>query len=141
MTTPAPTPTPKDKPEQKEKIKEQGKAFVKAVLSGDTVTLLLPPKQPGQPPEEKDLTFSSLTAPRLGRQGKKDEPYAWQSREFLRNLCIGKQVDYVIESSVAHATKTSNYGYISVAGTNLALLSTTEGLCRVKPLRDNQKEV
>jgi len=125
---------------EKEKIKESGKAIVKAVLSGDTVTLLLPPKQPG-PPEEKDLTFSSLTAPRLGRQGKKDEAYAWQSREFLRNLCIGKQVDYVIEYSIAHASRTVNYGFISIAGANLALLSATEGLCRVKPLRDNQKEV
>jgi len=139
MATPAPKDKPKQPEQQKERVKEEGKAIVKAVISGDTVTLLLP-KQVG-PPEEKDLTFSSLSAPRLGRQGKKDEPYAWQSREFLRNLCIGKQVDYVIEYSIQHASKVVNYGYISIAGANLALQSATEGLCRVKPLRDNQKEV
>lgn len=39
------------------------------------------------------LSLASLSAPKLGRApGIADEQFAWDSREFLRKKCIGKQV-------------------------------------------------
>ena len=39
------------------------------------------------------LSLASLQAPKLGRApGIPDEQFAWDSREFLRKKCIGKQV-------------------------------------------------
>lgn len=39
------------------------------------------------------LSLASLQAPKLGRApGIADEPFAWDSRDFLRKKCIGKQV-------------------------------------------------
>lgn len=48
------------------------------------------------PPPEMQLSLASLAAPKLGRApGIADEPFAWDSREFLRKKCIGKQVGLV----------------------------------------------
>lgn len=45
------------------------------------------------PPPEMQLSLASLSAPKLGRApGIADEQFAWDSREFLRKMCIGKQV-------------------------------------------------
>eukprot|EP01094_Clydonella_sp_ATCC50884_P018199 TRINITY_DN3321_c1_g1_i1.p1 TRINITY_DN3321_c1_g1~~TRINITY_DN3321_c1_g1_i1.p1 ORF type:complete len:910 (-),score=401.87 TRINITY_DN3321_c1_g1_i1:235-2778(-) len=38
-----------------------------------------------------------LEVPRLGRKNNPDEPWAWQSREFLRNLIIGKPITFTVE--------------------------------------------
>ncbi|KAK7291504.1 hypothetical protein RIF29_06702 [Crotalaria pallida] len=63
---------------------------VKAVPSGDCLVIVaLASSKPGPLPE-KTITFSSLMAPRLARRGGVDEPFAWQSRDYLRKLCIGK---------------------------------------------------
>mmetsp|Transcript_36162 Transcript_36162/g.91251 ORF Transcript_36162/g.91251 Transcript_36162/m.91251 type:complete len:949 (-) Transcript_36162:968-3814(-) len=78
------------------------KGVVKEVLSGDTLVVMGNVK--GGPPPEKRITLSSLQAPRLGRRDgtTKDEPFAWQSREFLRKKAIGQpcifRVDYVLEN-------------------------------------------
>lgn len=43
------------------------------------------------------LSLASLAAPKLGRApGIADEQFAWDSREFLRKKCIGKQVKKVL---------------------------------------------
>lgn len=45
------------------------------------------------PPPEMQLSLASLQSPKLGRApGIVDEPFAWDSREFLRKKCIGKPV-------------------------------------------------
>lgn len=61
----------------------------------DAVLLLLFTGRAGAhgPPPEMQLTLASLQAPKLGRApGIPDERFAWDSREFLRKKCIGKQV-------------------------------------------------
>lgn len=73
------------------------------VLSGDSIVIVGGAK-PGTIPAEKRLTLSSLIAPKLGRGdgSTKDEPFAWQSREYLRKKLIGQSVvfriDYVVEA-------------------------------------------
>lgn len=47
------------------------------------------------PPPEMQVSLASLQAPKLGRApGIPDEQFAWDSREFLRKKCIGKQVQF-----------------------------------------------
>jgi len=44
-----------------------------------------------------------VIAPRLGRHyakeesGMKDEPWAWESRELIRKMCVGKAVSFRVE--------------------------------------------
>lgn len=55
----------------------------------------------GGPPPERQVCLSSIIAPRMAMKSKAfetvDEPFAWDSREFLRKLVIGKPVAYTIE--------------------------------------------
>ncbi len=61
-------------------------ANVKSVLSGDTLILT----SPNNPTLERTFSLAYVSAPRLSKDG--DEPFAFQSREFLRNLTVGKQI-------------------------------------------------
>ncbi|KAL5587341.1 hypothetical protein FOVSG1_012477 [Fusarium oxysporum f. sp. vasinfectum] len=63
---------------------------VKSVLSGDTL-ILTSPKNPNN---ERTLSLAYVTAPHLKREG--DEPFAFQSREYLRNLVVGKPVQATV---------------------------------------------
>mmetsp|Transcript_9984 Transcript_9984/g.28669 ORF Transcript_9984/g.28669 Transcript_9984/m.28669 type:complete len:953 (+) Transcript_9984:302-3160(+) len=77
------------------------RGVVKEIVSGDTLVIMGAVK--GGPPPEKRITLSSLMAPRLGRRdgSSKDEPFAWQAREFLRKKAIGQscvfRIDYTVE--------------------------------------------
>lgn len=77
------------------------KGVVKEVISGDSISIVGGAK-PGQVPAEKRITLSSLIAPKLGKRDGRDEPFAWQSREYLRSKLIGQSVtfriDYVVEA-------------------------------------------
>jgi staphylococcal nuclease domain-containing protein 1 len=65
-------------------------ANVKSVLSGDTLVLV----SPNNPSAERTLSLAYVAAPRLSKDG--DEPFAFQSREFLRSLTVGKQVKFSV---------------------------------------------
>lgn len=65
-------------------------ANVKSVLSGDTLVLT----SPTNPAAERTLSFAYVSAPRLSKDG--DEPFAFQSREFLRNLTVGKKIQFSV---------------------------------------------
>lgn len=67
---------------------------VKSVLSGDTLILT----SPNNPTAERTLSLAYVTAPHLRREG--DEPFAFQSREFLRNLVVGKLVQCTIHYTI-----------------------------------------
>ncbi|KAH8662338.1 hypothetical protein BX600DRAFT_318160 [Xylariales sp. PMI_506] len=61
-------------------------ANVKSVTSGDTLILT----SPNNPTLERTFSLAFVTAPHLRKEG--DEPFAFQSREFLRKLVLGKLV-------------------------------------------------
>lgn len=63
---------------------------VKSVLSGDTLILA----SPNNPSAERTLSLAYVTAPHLKREG--DEPFAFQSREHLRKLAVGKPVQCTV---------------------------------------------
>ena len=58
------------------------------------------------------------------------QPYAWEAREFLRKLLIGKEVKFTVE----HKTTNREYGTIWTAsdGRNVADLLLSEGLVEVR---------
>lgn len=89
--------------------------IVKQVLSGDTVVIRKQPQ--GGPPPEKVIALSGITAPKLARQRTanndtetKDEPFAWEAREFLRKKLVGKEVIFTAEKPANSANR--EYGVV-----------------------------
>uniref|UniRef100_A0A7N0RJ48 Ribonuclease n=1 Tax=Kalanchoe fedtschenkoi TaxID=63787 RepID=A0A7N0RJ48_KALFE len=105
---------------------------VKAVPSGDCLLIIgnQQSTNPGLIPPEKTITLSSIIAPRLARRGGLDEPFAWQSREFLRRLCIGKEVTFRVEYSVPSIGR--EFGSVFLGDKNLARLLVSEGWAKVR---------
>ncbi|KAF5272684.1 hypothetical protein FQA39_LY07711 [Lamprigera yunnana] len=113
------------------------RGIVKQVLSGDTVIIR---GLVGAPPPEKTISFSSVTAPKLARRGTdsveetKDEPWAWEAREFLRKKLIGEEIWFTSEKP---ANSTREYGVIYLGkdvttGENITESLVSEGLVTVR---------
>ncbi|XP_063970734.1 staphylococcal nuclease domain-containing protein 1-like [Lytechinus pictus] len=115
--------------------------IVKQVLSGDSVVIREQPRN--GPPPEKQISLSNITAPKLARRAlpntenslpTKDEPYAWQAREMLRNKLVGKQVCYVVEYTVPGSGRAYACIYIGkdTSGENVTEALVSEGLVEVR---------
>lgn len=103
---------------------------MKAVSSGDCLVIMaMTANRPGPPPE-KTLTLASLIAPRLARRGGVDEPFAWDSREYLRNLCIGKEITFKVDYTVPSIGR--EFGSVFLGDKNVALLVVSEGWAKVR---------
>ncbi|KAF4528875.1 hypothetical protein B566_EDAN017096 [Ephemera danica] len=121
------------------------RGIVKQILSGDSVVIRGQPK--GGPPPEKTLILSNITAPKLGRRATttleetKDEPFAWECREFLRKKLVGENVFFTLEKA---PNTTREYGTIivgkvfydlltdPVSGENIIEALVAEGLVGVR---------
>ncbi|KEY68812.1 hypothetical protein S7711_00680 [Stachybotrys chartarum IBT 7711] len=85
---------------------------VKSILSGDTLILT----SPNNPANERTFSLAYVTAPHLKREG--DEPFAFQSREHLRNLAVGKPVQCTVLYTVPNSGR--EFGYAKLKdGTEL----------------------
>ncbi|XP_065359944.1 staphylococcal nuclease domain-containing protein 1 [Calliphora vicina] len=111
------------------------KGVVKQVLSGDTVVIRA---HKGAPPPEKQITFSYVLAPKLARRPgaggdeTKDEPWAWDSREFLRQKLIGHEVTFSFEKP---PNSNREYGFVWLGdenGENVVQTMVKEGLVTVR---------
>ncbi|PKY06323.1 transcription factor [Aspergillus campestris IBT 28561] len=102
-------------------------ARVKSVLSGDTVVL----SHVSNPGQERILSLAYVSAPRLRREG--DEPYAFHSREFLRELLVGKVVQFHVLYTIPTGAK-RDYGTIKLPTFDIALpeICVQEGWVRVR---------
>lgn len=114
------------------RILQRKPAIVRAVTSGDSVVLIdVEAKAVNAPPKEINLTLQSLRAPQLGRRmmknGKvsyeKDEPFAFQSREYLRKRLVGKSVVY----TEAHQAGSRSYGELWFREENLRYTIVQQG--------------
>ncbi|KAI0019736.1 tudor domain-containing protein [Xylariomycetidae sp. FL0641] len=65
-------------------------ANVKSVLSGDTLILT----SQSNPNAERTFSLAFVTSPHLRREG--DEPFAFQSRDYLRSLVVGKPIQCTV---------------------------------------------
>lgn len=110
--------------------------IVKQVLSGDTVVIRGQPR--GGPPPVRTLYLSNITAPKLAKRPTetisetKDEPFAWEAREFLRKKLVGKEVIFFVE----YSTNNRDYGTVYLgkdrSGENVAESLVSEGLVDVR---------
>ncbi|KAK9808571.1 hypothetical protein WJX73_010288 [Symbiochloris irregularis] len=105
------------------------------VPSGDTVVIAGPAD--GGSELEKRIRLSSLVAPQLGNrvcQSAEEEPFAWQSKEFLRQLCIGQactfKVDYTVDGVAAREFGSVFIGHQPLQ--NVALEVAAKGWARVR---------
>ncbi|XP_010250439.1 PREDICTED: staphylococcal nuclease domain-containing protein 1 [Nelumbo nucifera] len=110
---------------------------VKAVPSGDCLVIMGSTK--AEIPPEKTITLSSLVAPRLARRGGVDEPFAWDSREYLRKLCIGKEVTFKVDYTVPSIGR--EFGSVFLGDKNVALLVVSEGWAKVREQGQQKGEV
>ncbi|XP_027903000.1 ribonuclease TUDOR 1-like [Vigna unguiculata] len=103
---------------------------VKAVPSGDCLVIVaISSAKPGPLPE-KTITLSSLMAPRLARRDGVDEPFAWESREFLRKLCIGKEVTFRVDYNVPAINR--DFGTVFLGDKNVAVLAVSQGWVKIR---------
>lgn len=71
----------------------------------------------------------------------KDEPFAWESREFLRSLLVGEEVYFQAERK---PNATRDYGVVYLGKdpnnlTNVTELLVSEGLLQVRREGKNEK--
>ncbi|KAI0399395.1 tudor domain-containing protein [Xylaria palmicola] len=78
-------------------------ANVKSVLSGDTLVLT----SQSNPNAERTFSLAYVTGPHLRREG--DEPFAFQSRDYLRGLTVGKAVQCTVLYTIPSSGR--EYGY------------------------------
>lgn len=105
------------------------RGIVKAVPSGDSLVIMGIPKGDAIPPE-RTLTLSSLMAPRLARRNGYDEPFAWESREFLRKLCVGKEVTFRVDYTVSSIGR--EFATVFVGDKNVGILVVSQGWAKVR---------
>ncbi|KAF7833594.1 ribonuclease TUDOR 1-like [Senna tora] len=112
---------------------------VKAVPSGDCLVIVaMASRKPGPLPE-KNITLSSLIAPRLACRGGVDEPFAWESREFLRKLRVGKEVTFRVDYNVASINR--DFGTVFLGNKNVAMLVAGGGWAKVREQGQQKGEV
>ncbi|KAG8379632.1 hypothetical protein BUALT_Bualt07G0109100 [Buddleja alternifolia] len=112
------------------------RGIVKAVPSGDSLVILSITKS--EIPLEKTIILSSLEAPKLARRSSvPDEPFAWDSREYLRNLCIGKEVIFKVDYSKPSIKR--DFGSVFLENKNVAFLVVAAGWAKVRR-QGQQKE-
>lgn len=112
---------------------------VAQVLSGDTILLVGVPR--GGPPPERQLSLSSIYAPKLAIQTKTfanpDQPFSWSAREYLRKLIIGKPVQYTVE----YELNGKEFGSVFLdKDQDVGLLMLEAGLARVSTVQRRGKE-
>lgn len=101
----------------------QFQAKVKGALSGDTLILTNPRGL------ERTFSLAYVSAPRLRREG--DETFAYQSREYLRELLVGKIVSCEVLYTIP--TTKREYGRVKLpTGTDLPDAAVSEGWAKVR---------
>ncbi|KAG1716638.1 hypothetical protein ID866_516 [Astraeus odoratus] len=96
------------------------KAIVKSVNSGDTLVLRGQPGPQGQPPKERTLHLADVAAPKMGNPSRDDEPWAFESRDFLRALAVGKPVSFTSTHNLASDDGSMrDFGTVEIAGVDV----------------------
>ncbi|KAK6335863.1 hypothetical protein TWF730_003238 [Orbilia blumenaviensis] len=104
-------------------------AVVKSVLSGDTLVLVPKGAPQGDASKERLLSLAFVTAPRLKREG--DEPFAFNSREFLRRNLVGREIQFKVLYTVP--TSSREYGIAIVPnGPSIVEYAVAEGWVKVR---------
>eukprot|EP00571_Detonula_confervacea_P004159 CAMPEP_0172312964 /NCGR_PEP_ID=MMETSP1058-20130122/18897_1 /TAXON_ID=83371 /ORGANISM="Detonula confervacea, Strain CCMP 353" /LENGTH=933 /DNA_ID=CAMNT_0013026533 /DNA_START=30 /DNA_END=2831 /DNA_ORIENTATION=+ len=123
-------------------LPNRGTAKIKSVLSGDTVVLIGRAAADGHKAPEVTFTFERVTAPRMASKANNnvDDPGAFSSREWLRNMCVGKTITFETRKQGASAGDRV-YGLLFMPDPtddtkqwNLSVESVRRGFCTPKVL-------
>ena len=111
------------------------------MLDGGSVVIRGQPR--GGPPPERILALSEVDAPRMarrpqvGKDSEPDQPFAWEAREFMRKILVGKPV----LGWVSHSAGVSNREYGKILYGNvtdpekaedITVKLVSEGLAKVR---------
>ncbi|CDW57997.1 TUDOR and SNase domain containing protein [Trichuris trichiura] len=116
--------------------------IVKQILGDGSVVIRGQPK--GGPPPERQLSLSYVVVPRLARRPTdafpteiKDEPYAWEAREWMRKFLVGKQVQFKLEYTIPNTGREFGTLLVKINGTvcNVADKLVSEGLAELRPVK------
>ena len=113
-----------------------GKAIVKAVQSGDSIHLTPVAKKLANSNWDSHCFLAYVSVPRVGNQSRSEEPFAFEAREVVRELIIGRKVDFNTEYMAGSKKAIS----ISVEGEDLATLLVGKSLAKVSERRGNTVE-
>ncbi|KAJ2928320.1 hypothetical protein H1R20_g8782, partial [Candolleomyces eurysporus] len=117
------------------------KAIVKSVISGDSLVLRGRPGPQGQPPKERVLHLADLQAPRPGTATREDEPWAFEAREFLRALAVGKEVTFTtIHSLASNDDVPRDLGTAEIGGVDLSSELLRNGWAKLKEIKREPTE-
>ncbi|KAI9571098.1 hypothetical protein HD554DRAFT_2239128 [Boletus coccyginus] len=106
------------------------------VISGDTLVLRGAPGPQGQPPKERILHLADVAAPRMGNTTREDEPWAYESRDFLRAMAVGKPISFTPTHSLpSNDDITRDLGTAEIGGLDVTSELLKNGWAKVKDLK------
>jgi len=113
---------------------------VKGIISGSTIQIIRatqPDKPSGRGPAEHEISLQGIRAPLGGGKGRNEEPWYFQSREFLRSKLIGAQVAY---SATNSGDGVRRFGMVfTLEGEDIRESIVSNGWAEVKPLPAAEK--
>ncbi|KAI7985370.1 Ribonuclease TUDOR 1 [Camellia lanceoleosa] len=109
---------------------------VKTVPSGDSLVIIGSTK--AEIPPGKTITLSSLIARRLARRCGVAKPFAWESREYLRKLCMGNDVTFKVDYIVPSIGQ--EFGFVFLGDKNVALMVVSDGWVKVQVKEQGQQK-
>lgn len=118
------------------------------VVSGDTLMVLPEGEIYDSESKLKKISLSSVRSPKMGNEriGRADEPYAYESKDRLRVLTVGKKVKVAInyERDIPLApgtTEKRQYATVSVGKrADVGEVLVTEGLATTQRHRDDEEK-
>jgi staphylococcal nuclease domain-containing protein 1 len=113
--------------------------LVKGVPSGDSIIISGKVKKNSDDvPEEKTIFLSVVSAPRCAHSNNpEEEPYGWESRDFLRRAVLGKVVKYTVDYKINDRT----FGQVYLEGKNVAIDLVKNGLAKVGFISKNNESL
>ena len=114
------------------------KGLVKGVQSGDTIIISGKLPKGGGMPEELQLTLTGVSAPKIGNSNKlSEDPYAFESREFLRKLVVGKVVLYKVD----YTHNDRKFGHIKLDDKNINVEILKNGFGKISFVPKTQEKI
>ena len=117
-------------------------AIVKSIVSGDTL-FVKPLTRSSSNENEQRISLNYITAPKLARPPTDtgsggvsiDEPYAFETREFLRKKLVGREICYTIDFQIPQSNRlmcTVYLGKDKDSGENIIESLLAEGLVELR---------
>lgn len=117
------------------------------VLTGDTVSILPQGEPYDSETKLKKISLASVRSPRAGNanSGKPDDPFAFECKDRLRVLTVGKlvkvSVHYERDIPMGQTTENRQFGSISVGKReDIAIVLVAEGLAETQRHRDDDEK-